>query len=148
MHGRAGAAVAGAVLLALGLGVARAQTAAFAAPPTFGAGGQAAAVFLGGSVNELEAAARGASANGVWAQDAEGRFELLVVGGPAFLRDGFAARFPTGFASAVAVTLTRPPGAAGTPPPIVTSTPAPDPTAVPPRPGTFPGGVPGPSANQ
>lgn len=134
--------------LALGLGAARAQVIGFAAPPVFGSGGQAAAVFLGGSVDDLEAAARDAGANGVWAQDAGGRFELLVVGGPPFLRDAFATRFPAAFPTAVAVTLTRPPGAASTPPPIVTSTPPGGATATPARPSTFPGGVPGPSANQ
>jgi hypothetical protein len=140
-----------ALLLALalllgGAHLAAAQANGFAATPTFGAGGQAAAVFLGGAVDDLEAAARTSGANGVWAQDGEGRFQLLVVGGPAFLRDGFAERFPGGFASAVAVTLTRPPGTSGPPPPVVTSTPT---TSTPgPRPTAFPGGVPGPSANQ
>jgi hypothetical protein len=132
-------------LLALGLamtgGHAQAQASgAFAGTPTFGAGTQAAAVFLGGSVDQLEAAARATGANGVWVQDGGGRFQLLVAGGPAFLRDAFTAQFPGGFATATAVTLTRPFGASSTPPPIATSTPTPRPTV--------PGGIPGPSTNE
>jgi hypothetical protein len=135
---------AGTVALIGASGLAQAQASgAFAAPPNFGTGTQAAAVFLGGSVDQLETAARGAGANGVWAQDSGGRFQLLVVGGPSFLRDAFAAPFPGGFAASTAVTLTRTPGA--TPPPaIVTSTPtAPRPTT----PGASPGAIPGPSTN-
>jgi len=132
-------AVAGVLL---SVGAAHAQTAGtFAGTPNFGTGGQAAAVFLGGSVQQFEAAARGAGANGAWVQDGDGQFQLLIVDGPAFLRDAFVTHFPSGFAS-IAVTLTRPPGAAGTPP-IATSTP---PAAGPAR-TTPPGGVPGPSTN-
>lgn len=114
---------------------------AFAAPPNFGPGGQAAAVFLGGSVAQLESAARATAANGVWVQDNGGVFQLLIVGGPAFLRDAFTSRFAGGFPSAVAVTLTRPTGASS--PPNAAS-PAPTATPAPPTP---PGGVPGPSTN-
>lgn len=138
------AALTAALVLAVPNLVAAQTGTGFATPPNFGAGGQAAVVFLGGSVDDLEAAARASGANGAWAQDAEGRFQLLVVGGPAFLRDDFAARFPAGFATATALTLTRAPGATA-PPPIVTSTPVSTPA---PRPTAFPGGVPGPSANQ
>ena len=134
------ALVVGVLALPGAPGVAQAQASgAFAAPPNLGTGTQEAAVFLGGSVDQLEAAARGAGANGVWAQDSGGRFQLLVVGGPSFLREAFAAPFPAGFASSTAVTLTR--AAGGAPPPaIVTSTP----TA--PRPAS-PGAIPGPSTN-
>lgn len=84
-----------------------AQLAGFVAPPLFGSSGMASAVFLGGSVDQLEATALAAKAGGVWAQDSSGAFQLLVVGGPAFLRDTFKARIPNGFNSATAVTLTR-----------------------------------------
>ncbi len=143
------AAVGLAVTATLGLallartGVTQAQAAGgFAGAPNFGAGTQAAVVFLGGSVDQLEAAARASGANGVWAQDAGGRFQLLVVGGPTFLRDAFTAQFRGGFATSTALTLTRTPGATA-PPPVITSTPSPGTT---PRP-TTPGGVPGPSTN-
>ena len=121
---------------------AQAATGTFAAPPNFGTGTQAAAVFLGGSVDQLEAAARSSATSGVWVQDKSGAFQLLVVGGPAFLRDTFTSKFPGGFASATALTLTRPSGASGTsgtPPPIATSVPS--------TPPAFPTGVPGPSKN-
>ncbi len=84
------------------------------APATFGgrsvaftSDGLANVVFAGGSVDDLDAAAAGASASGVWAQDGSGAFSLLVVGGPSFLKDGFRAKFPAGFKTAAAVTLTR-----------------------------------------
>ena len=79
----------------------------FASPPTLGAAGVTAAVFMGGTVDQLEAASLAAQAAGVWAQDASGTFRLLVPGGPAFLNDAFKAQFPSGFAQATAVTLTR-----------------------------------------
>lgn len=135
------AVLAGAVIAT---GTTHAQTAGtFAGTPNFGSGGQAAAVFLGGSVEQLEAASRAVGANGAWVQDGAGQFQLLIVDGPAFLRDAFVTRFPGGFTSALAVTLTGTPGAAR-PPAIATSTPATPPPAVPVTP---PGGVPGPSSN-
>lgn len=75
--------------------------------PTFGSGTNASAVFSGGSIDALEAAAKGATANGVWVQDASGSFELLVVGAPAFLRDSFVAKFPSGITGPLAVTLVK-----------------------------------------
>ena len=108
----------------------------FAAPPVFGASGQAAVVFLGGSVDQLEAAAASAGATGVWVQDSGGAFQPLVVRGPSFLRDGFTARFPGGFTTATAATLIRPPGAAAQAPATPSATPSPAPS-----------GVPGPSTN-
>jgi uncharacterized protein YkwD len=115
----------------LGFRTAQAQvpTGAFAATPIFDARGTAFAVFRGGVVGDLEAAAQGAGATGVWAQDAQGAYQLLVVGGPAFLKAPFTAAFPTGFAGATAMTLVRPAGAAAPAP----STPAPTatPTATP-----------------
>ncbi len=135
--------VAGALLGVAGVSAVQAQTPSgtFAATPTFSANGQAAVVFLGGSVDQLEAAARTSTASGVWAQDGSGAFRLLVVGGPVFLRSEFTAKFPNGFSGATAVTLTRPLGVTATPPPIVTSTPTPLP------PTSFPTGLPGPSSN-
>lgn len=135
--------VAGALLGVVGVSAAQAQTPSgtFAATPAFSANGQAAVVFLGGSVDQLEVAARTSTASGVWAQDGGGAFRLLVVGGPAFIRSEFTAKFPNGFSGATAVTLTRPIGSTATPPPIVTSTP----TLLPPS--SFPTGIPGPSSN-
>ena len=88
---------------------ARAETPSgiFASSVVFSAAGQASAVFAGGSVDQLGAAAGAAQASGVWAQDRAGVFRLLVVGGPAFLNDGFRASFLDGFAAATAVTLVR-----------------------------------------
>lgn len=79
----------------------------FAATPVFGPAGQALAVFLGGTTAQLEAAAAKATATGVWVQDPSRRFHLLVVNGPAFLRDDFVAAFPLGFPNTLAVTLVR-----------------------------------------
>lgn len=79
----------------------------FVAPPVFGANGQAAVVFLGGTVDQLSMAAGAAKASGAWMQDSAGTFQLLIVGGPSFLADTFKAKFPAGFGGAVAVTLTR-----------------------------------------
>ena len=79
----------------------------FSGTPAFSASGQAFVVFSGGSTDQLEAAAAAVEAKGVWAQDANGRFTLLVVRGPAFLRKDFDAGFPSGFATTVAMTLVR-----------------------------------------
>ncbi len=77
----------------------------FAAKPVFGAeGGQSASVFLGGSLDELLTAATDAKATGVWAQDAKGDFQLLIVGGPTFIVDQFRSRL-SGFSGPTAVTL-------------------------------------------
>ena len=78
----------------------------FATPPRFNAAsGQAAAVFLGGTADELIAAAADARASGVWAQDASGAFQLLIIGGPSFMVDAFRATFAAPFPGPVAVTL-------------------------------------------
>ena len=93
---------------ALAARVASAQTPApstFASPPVYSASGQAAAVFNGGTVDQLEIAARNVNASGVWAQEANGGFQLFVVDGPAFVNATFRARFASGFNSLVAVTL-------------------------------------------
>jgi hypothetical protein len=80
--------------------------ATFAATPRFG-GGQALAIFNGGTSAQLEAAAKLVGAKGVWVQDPDGGFALLVVGGPAFLKDQFDARFPKGLPNTLPVTLTQ-----------------------------------------
>jgi hypothetical protein len=119
-----------AVLLGTLLGVlvfaspGRAAGPGFAGSPVFSSSGMAQVVFQGGTLEDLEAAAQGAGANGVWAQGPDGSFQLLVVGGPAFLKDGFRARFPNGLAVA-AVTLTRPTGGAPSAPATAPTTPAP-----------------------
>ncbi len=84
----------------------------FARTPAFSGAGQAAAVFLPGSVEDLERAAKVAGATGAWVQDGTGAFHLMLVGGPAFLKEGFSARFAGGFTTATPVTLTRPAGTA------------------------------------
>ena len=79
---------------------------AFAAPPVFGAtNGQASVVFLGGTADQLITASTDARATGVWVQDADGGFQLLIVGGPSFMADAFRARFAVPFGGPVAVTL-------------------------------------------
>ena len=78
-----------------------------AAEPVFGARGLALAVYNGGSVAQLESAARAAGAAGAWVQDADGGYLLLILDGPGFVNDGFRARFAGGFATATALTLTR-----------------------------------------
>lgn len=83
------------------------QTGRFAATPVFTPTGQALAVFRRGTVEQLEAVARDTGANGVWAQDASGRYQLLVLNGASFLRDQFIAQFPAGFTADTAVTLVR-----------------------------------------
>lgn len=81
-------------------------TGTFASTPKYSANGDATVVFLGGTVAQLETAARNARAGGVWVQDAGGDFNLLVVGGPSFITNAFAAKFPTGIPVG-AVTLRR-----------------------------------------
>ena len=82
-------------------------TGAFVTPVTFSSSGQALAVFSGGAIDQLEAAARTAGATGLWVQDSAGQFRLLVINGPAFLREQFRAAFPGGLTANVAVTLVR-----------------------------------------
>ena len=97
-----------ALVLTLGVEDAQAQvptTGTFASTPVYSASRQASAVFRGGTIDQLEAAARGANAGGVWAQSSNGAFQLLIVDGPAFLRAPFTAQFPTGFSTSTAVTL-------------------------------------------
>lgn len=78
---------------------------AFASPPQFAAGsGQASAVFLGGSADQLIGAATDAKASGVWVQDTNGGFQLLIVNGPTFMMDAFRSKF-SGFSGPTAVTL-------------------------------------------
>ena len=79
----------------------------FSARPVFSASGQAFVVYASGSAEQLEAAAATAGATGVWVQDTNGKFFLLVVRGPAFLRQEFEAAFPLGFAGSTAMTLVR-----------------------------------------
>ena len=67
----------------------------------------ATAVFGGGSLDQLEVTAQRAGASGVWLQDSSGSFQLLVVGAPAFLKDGVKNAFPSGVPGFTAVTLTR-----------------------------------------
>ena len=122
-------------------GHAQVAVGAFASTPVFDARGAAFAVFGGGSVSQLESAAQGAGATGVWAQDRSGAYQLLVVSGPAFLRATFTAAFPAGFTGVTALTLVRPEGGPSPTPaatPTTTPTPAATPTATPtPAPTTY-----------
>lgn len=79
----------------------------FATAPIFGTGTQALVVFNGGSVDQLESAALAVGATGVWVQDATGAYELLIVDGPAFLKNVLKTRFPSGFVGVTATTLIR-----------------------------------------
>lgn len=79
----------------------------FSARPIFSPGGQAFVVFAGGTSAQLEAAGAAAEATGVWVQNGAGKFFLLVIRGPEFLRREFDAAFPTGFAGTTAMTLVR-----------------------------------------
>ncbi|MGE3856793.1 MAG: hypothetical protein AB7G21_07535 [Dehalococcoidia bacterium] len=82
-------------------------------PPTWSDRGLALAVYSGGTVSDLEAAAMYAGASGVWVQDAGGNFQLLVARGPVFLNDQFAGAFPpqspggANFWRPIAVTLVK-----------------------------------------
>ncbi len=80
----------------------RFQTAVF-----FSSNGQALTVFSGGTLEQLEAAAKAAGATGVWVQDGGGAFRLLVIDGPGFIRDQFRIAFPAGLPANLAVTLVR-----------------------------------------
>ena len=82
-------------------------TGSFAAAPIFSTSGQALVIFTGGTVDQLEGAAVNAKATGVWMQDSTGAYQLLVIGGPAFLKDQFKAKFPSGFAGNTPATVTR-----------------------------------------
>lgn len=79
----------------------------FRATPIFSANGTAFAIFGGGGVDQLMAAARKAGAGGVWMQDANGLALLLVIDGPAFVVDTFRNTFADGIAPSTSVTLTR-----------------------------------------
>ena len=80
---------------------------AFLAAPIFSPSGQALVIFGGGSADQLEAAATAAKVTGVWVQDATGAYQLLVVGGPSFLKDQFRSRFAGGLSANTVATLTR-----------------------------------------
>ncbi len=82
------------------------STGNFAAPVIYASSGQTLVVFRGGTVAQLEAAARAANATGVWAQDASGSYQLLIIGGATFIRDAFIAKVPT-FTTDTAITLVR-----------------------------------------
>lgn len=79
----------------------------FLVAPIFSASGQALAIFGGGSVDQLEVAAVAAKASGVWLQDGTGAYRLLVIGGPAFLKDDFKQRFAAGIVVNTPAALTR-----------------------------------------
>ena len=67
-----------------------------ASAPAFDATGRALAVFNGGTPTQLSTEGTRVGAKGVWVQDADGMYRLLVIGGPAFLNDEFNGKFPNG----------------------------------------------------
>lgn len=69
---------------------------ALASAPAFDASGRALAVFNGGTSTQLASEGTRVGAKGVWVQDADGLYRLLVIGGPAFLNDEFNGKFPNG----------------------------------------------------
>jgi hypothetical protein len=79
---------------------------AFASPPTFSAAGFANAVYLGGSVQDLDAALAAAGATGAWAQTPDGEW-VLYVAGAGSVNAAFLVAFPQGFTTASALTLVR-----------------------------------------
>ena len=79
----------------------------FGSAVIFSPSGQSLTVFAGGSADQLEAAAKAVGATGVWVQDATGQFRLMVVSGPAFLRDQFRAAFAASLPANLGVTLVR-----------------------------------------
>lgn len=82
-------------------------TGAFLVAPIFSTLGQALVIFGGGTVAQLEVAASAATAKGAWVQDPTGAYQLLVVGGPAFLKEQFQAKFAAGIAVNTPMALTR-----------------------------------------
>ncbi|MEI6137077.1 MAG: trypsin-like peptidase domain-containing protein [Chloroflexota bacterium] len=82
-------------------------TKTFVAKPTFGPDGKALAIFGGGSIDDLEAAARAESATGVWIQDSSGAYVLLVVDGPPFLKASLVSRLAGALTTVTSVTLTK-----------------------------------------
>ena len=136
-------AVVGVALVAPRVGSAQVPV-AFAARPTFSASGLASVVFNGGTLDQLEAAAQSEGASGAWLQDSTGSYQLLVVGGPSFLKDALRQRFP-GAIGVTAVTLSG--GSSATQPParristVDTPTPTPTSTATSTSRGTASGAV-------
>lgn len=142
-RGRLLGALGALVLLAAALGATLAGRAAAQAVPgfvtaaVFSPEGLAVVVFPGGSLEDLEASARSVGATGVWVQDGGGRFQLLVVDGPAFLKDRLRGALTTPL-PLMPVTLSGGRGgsmvspiAALAPPALPTATPAPTPTPPP-----------------
>ena len=82
-------------------------TGTFAGTPVFSATGQALAVFHGGTVDQLESASMAIGATGIWAQESNGTYQLLIVRGPVFANAPFRSAFPTGFLGATGLTLRR-----------------------------------------
>ncbi|MFA7249729.1 MAG: hypothetical protein WC273_08870 [Dehalococcoidia bacterium] len=83
----------------------------FVPTPVFSSGGLALVVYMGSTIDGLEAAAGTAGATGVWVQDRQGVFQLLPVRGPAFLRSGFEAAIPSisGLTPVILVRSAEPP---------------------------------------
>jgi hypothetical protein len=75
--------------------------------PTFGTGNVGAAVFSGGTIEQLVAQVTAAGGIGVWAQDANGVWRSYLVGGPGVVNAGFNTAFAAGFTQPTAVFVVR-----------------------------------------
>lgn len=71
----------------------------------FSASGVGMGVFAGGTVDGLAHAAGLHEADGVWVQDTDGMFQLLLTSGPAFLKEDFANHFSDEIPASTAVAL-------------------------------------------
>jgi hypothetical protein len=75
-------------------------------PPLFSELGTSLVMFTGGTSTDIENLARQAGATGAWVQDKTGKFQLLIVDGPDFMRQLFDSAFPTPF-GVCAISLTK-----------------------------------------
>ena len=82
-------------------------TGQFFSSPVWSVGGESLVVFTGGTVYQLHEAAKAVGASGVWVQDWQGAFQLLIVDGPDFLKDDFTRHFPRGVTAPTSVHLVK-----------------------------------------
>jgi hypothetical protein len=75
--------------------------------PSFGTGNVGAAVFAGGTIEQLAAQVTAAGGIGVWSQDANGIWRAYLVAGPGVVNTGFNTAFAAGFPGATAVFVVR-----------------------------------------
>lgn len=75
--------------------------------PTFGSGNIGAAVFSGGTIEQLVAQVTAAGGTSVWVQDSNGTFRVYGTTAPAFVNASFNTVFADGFAGPTAVTVVK-----------------------------------------